>query len=181
MPALRYLPRYTIDDYRQWEGDWELWDGIPVAMTPSPFGKHQKLVAQLCRLLLNAIDASGCRTCEVLVECDWVISDDTVVRPDVSVVCGADVDRFIETPPSLIVEVLSGSTREKDRTAKFDLYQRQGVGYYLMIDSETGSTDAFRQGAGERYCRMPDTDTIAITLHDGCEIRIRLGTPPSSR
>ncbi|WP_261344782.1 hypothetical protein [Neorhodopirellula pilleata] len=29
MTALRkYVPHYTFADYRTWEGDWELWDGI---------------------------------------------------------------------------------------------------------------------------------------------------------
>ncbi len=27
--ALRYPPRYTIKDYLQWEGDWELVEGVP--------------------------------------------------------------------------------------------------------------------------------------------------------
>ncbi len=40
----KYMPRYTIDDYKLWEGDWELIDGIPFAMTPSPFGKYQKFL-----------------------------------------------------------------------------------------------------------------------------------------
>ena len=33
-----YKPRYTVDDYESWAGDWELWQGTAIAMTPSPFG-----------------------------------------------------------------------------------------------------------------------------------------------
>lgn len=43
----RYIPRYTIDDYQHWEGDWELIDGVPIAMTPSPFGHHERIVSRL--------------------------------------------------------------------------------------------------------------------------------------
>jgi hypothetical protein len=56
--AARYSPNYTIKDYRQWQGDWELWRGIAVAMTPSPFGKHGGLLVRICTALTNAIDLS---------------------------------------------------------------------------------------------------------------------------
>ena len=26
------LPRYTVEDYEKWKGDWELIDGIPYAL-----------------------------------------------------------------------------------------------------------------------------------------------------
>ena len=39
------LPHYTYDDYVQWEGRWELINGIPYAMTPAPSVKHQ-LISQ---------------------------------------------------------------------------------------------------------------------------------------
>ena len=38
--APKYQPHYTVDDYQHWEGDWELWNGVAVAMAPSPFGPH---------------------------------------------------------------------------------------------------------------------------------------------
>ncbi|WP_457626586.1 hypothetical protein [Persephonella sp.] len=34
--AEKYLPNYTVEDYKQWEGDWELIEGIAYAMVPSP-------------------------------------------------------------------------------------------------------------------------------------------------
>jgi hypothetical protein len=37
----KFIPRYTVADYRQWQGDWELLDGVAVSVTPSPFGIHQ--------------------------------------------------------------------------------------------------------------------------------------------
>ncbi len=51
--AKKYLPHYTIDDYQLWAGDWELWNGIAVAMTPSPFGRHQALASRLLVALQN--------------------------------------------------------------------------------------------------------------------------------
>ncbi|MGV3482793.1 MAG: Uma2 family endonuclease [Planctomycetaceae bacterium] len=174
MSLPKYLPHYTLADHRQWEGDWELWDGVPVAMTPSPFGPHQKLVAKLAQRLLNAIDAAACDDCTVVVELDWIVNDETVVRPDISVVCNADLDRFIETPPSLVVEVLSDSTEHKDRTAKFELYQSQGVRYYLMIDSRDGTSELHSLNESGRYRSMPVAGHIPLQLHTHCEIQLTL-------
>lgn len=109
-------PRYTVDDYMQWEGDWELWHGSPVSMTPSPNTSHQKVAVKLVRLLGDCIDRSPCHgQCEVLMELDWQVSDDTVVRPDVLVTCDPLPKERILSPPVFIAEVLSPSTSQKDR------------------------------------------------------------------
>lgn len=31
--AIQFAPRYTIDGYSLWQGDWELWEGIAIAMS----------------------------------------------------------------------------------------------------------------------------------------------------
>lgn len=36
------LPHYTYDDYAQWEGRWEIIEGVPYAMSPAPTIKHQQ-------------------------------------------------------------------------------------------------------------------------------------------
>lgn len=58
--APRYLPHYTVADHAAWEGDWELVDGVAVAMTPSPFGRHAERLSRLANSFWNAIDATGC-------------------------------------------------------------------------------------------------------------------------
>ncbi|QEG43386.1 Uma2 family endonuclease [Roseimaritima ulvae] len=102
----KFAPRYTIEQYVQWQGDWELWEGVAIAMTPSPSGIHQGVVTRLSRILGNAIEAEQCDA-EPFVELDWIISDDTVVRPDVLVVCGTPPDRHLEQTPTMVAEVLS--------------------------------------------------------------------------
>ncbi len=172
MPAPKYIPHYTFADYQQWDGDWELWNGIAVAMTPSPFGRHQKVLARLSQRLLNAIDAVGCVDCEVAVELDWVIANDTVVRPDVSVVCHADLDRYIDRPPSLIIEVLSESTEAKDRTAKFELYERQKVRYYMLIDPDTSKPEGYELHSDGTYRPMTCWPQATLELHANCRLQL---------
>ena len=171
MPAPKHIPHYTIADYSQWDGDWELWRGIPVAMTPSPFGRHQWVAGQLLTRLNTQLRAVGCSDCYALGETDWVIAEDTVVRPDIAVVCGEFPDRYITNVPRIVIEVLSQSTEQKDRTVKFELYQAEGVETYILVDPNKRTTEAHRLVAG-RYQPYPSTSSIQISLHSDCQIEL---------
>lgn len=69
--------------------------------------------------------------------------------PDISVVCGEaetlNNDNFNLLNPTLIIEVLSKSTKNYDRGDKFKLYRDiPTLKEYILIDSETISVEAFR-------------------------------------
>lgn len=115
--AIQYAPHYTIDDFRLWRGDWELWDGIAIAMTPSPFGRHPAILVALVRELSIATRQQACDA-TVLAELDWIVRSDTVVRPDVMIVCGDPPEKHLHQPPALVAEILSPSTRQNDLTYK---------------------------------------------------------------
>ena len=172
--AEKYIPHYTVDDYRHWQGDWELWQGFPVSMSPSPFGAHSKILASACSALKNAIDASACQA-TVLVELDWIIASDTVVRPDLVVVCGDAPERHLETRPEMIVEIFSASTRERDLTFKRQMYLEQRVPFYWMIDPEQKQLTVLRLESG-RYAEMPLSETIELTLCDGCSFEVPIAS-----
>jgi len=171
--APRYLPHYRVTDYQQWQGDWELWDGVAVAMSPSPFGRHQAIAATLFRLLANQIEANECLA-TAFYEIDWIMRDDAVVRPDMVVICGAIPERHIESVPALVVEVMSDVTRSRDTTHKRALYHEQHVPYYDVIvdpDSETITVDAL--DATREYQTVEVTDTIKLGVCDNCEIEFK--------
>ena len=50
----------AVADHAAWEGDWELVDGVAVAMTPGPFGRHAERLSRLAASFWNVIDAAGC-------------------------------------------------------------------------------------------------------------------------
>jgi len=133
--ASRYQPHYTVDDYRRWEGRWELWAGVAVAMSPSPTGRHAELLGRLIMVFGNAVEAALC-SATVLVEIDWIVSRDTVVRPDMTIVCGAPPEGHIERTPALVVEILSAATRDRDLVYKRALYEEQRVPWYVIADPE---------------------------------------------
>jgi Uma2 family endonuclease len=173
--AKKYIPHYSIEDYARWEGDWELWQGVPVSMAPGPFGRHQVVARRITRLLEDALLVSKCES-EVIPELDWIVSSDTVVRPDVLVVCGDPPERYLETPPALVVEVLSDSTRDRDRTYKRDLYESQGVPSYLIADPDSASWEAFVLGESGKYEAVPITNELKLTLCQDCEITLAIGS-----
>src|SRR5689334_2550335 len=106
--AVKILPYYTYEDYVQWEGKWELIDGIPYAMSPSATPKHQIIANTLGALFYIAL--KNCKHCKAAQATDFKIAEDTVVQPDLAVLCRPTDKKFIDFPPALVVEILSPST-----------------------------------------------------------------------
>jgi len=145
-PAIAYdnLPYYTHDDYVNWEGEWELIEGTPYAMAPAPYPKHQKIVARIWQELDTHLECSN-KKCEVYISpIDWKVNDDTVVQPDVALFCEETQKQYFSKTPPIVVEVLSKATALKDVTSKFDLYEREGVIYYIIIEPESEISDIFK-------------------------------------
>lgn len=179
--APKYEPRYTVDDYRLWEGRWELWNGFAVAMTPSPFGRHAKALTDVAVAFKQAVDAaagrsSGCHAV-VLVEIDWIVSRDTVVRPDLVVVCGGVPERHVESPPAIAVEVLSPATRDRDVSVKKELYLDRGVSWYVIVDPDAGAVELLERVVRDGHASWrsrPADGSIAMAICDQCHLTVAL-------
>ena len=131
MCAIEY---YTYEDYIKWEGDWELIFGQAIAMAPAPVINHQLLMVSISTQFYNQLEE--CEKCQILVEEDWKISDDTVVKPDVVVVCGNKNDKYISKTPEIVVEIISKSTAKRDEKIKFKIYEEEKVKYYMLVYPE---------------------------------------------
>jgi len=170
--AFSHIPNYTTDDYERWEGDWELWDGHPVSMSPSPSAKHQRVAGRLFVALGGSLgQQDGCH-CETFYEIDWRISKETVVRPDLMVVCEPVDTTWIEVTPALIVEVLSPGTASNDLKYKRELYAAKGVKYYLIVDPGAKTIEALALD-GDAYAPMhAGGESLSFDLHDGCAVSL---------
>lgn len=124
-------PHYTYDDYKHWEGDWELVRGVPYAMAPSPLKTHQNLASAIVANLYNQTE--NCLECEVLVEFDYKISNDTILRPDVVVTCNETNENYLMKAPEIVVEIISKSTALNDEIYKYNLYEKEKVKYYVLV------------------------------------------------
>jgi len=150
------LPHYTYADYISWEGRWELIEGIPYAMTPSPNIRHQRISQAIARLLDEALD--DCKRCKAILPVDWKVAENTVVQPDNLVVCYRPSGTFLTKAPSLIFEILSPATAEKDRRTKYAIYEREGVSYYCIVDPEDSTAKIYRLHDGRYVKQLDATD-----------------------
>jgi len=158
MGALRVedLPHYTYDDYKIWEGKWELIDGVPYSMAPSPIFEHQNISIEIAFELKQKL--KNCKNCKQIAALDWKISNDTVVCPDNCVVCTKNKTDFITTVPKIIFEVLSPSTKKKDRTIKYNIFQEQGVKYYILVEPKGNFAEVYKLVDG--YYKLEGEFTI---------------------
>jgi len=131
MPAL-VLETYTYDDYKKWDGEWELIYGHPYAMAPSPVGKHQYVMGRIIYNLNKKLEELGCNECFVLGEIDYIISNDTVLKPDVALICG-NIPKYIKTPPIAIFEIISPATKLRDEITKKEIYIKAGVENLFLV------------------------------------------------
>lgn len=131
--TLAYSEKYTVEDYRLWQGDWELIRGEAFAMTPSPNFLHQQISGKIFRQLDEKLEK--CTHCNAVFETDVEFSEYIVVRPDCMVICYEPEDKLTKAP-ELVFEVISKSTAKRDEILKFDLYQSEGVSYYIIVYPE---------------------------------------------
>ena len=137
------IPRYTYKDYKNWKEDWELIEGYPFQLLPSASFKHSRIQSKLIIQAGLSMPGSDKCSCEICNELDWILSDQTVVRPDIMIVCNEIKENFLTFPPNLIIEILSPSNIKTDRVIKFDLYQESGVQVYIMVDPNKETAEVY--------------------------------------
>jgi Uma2 family endonuclease len=167
----------------------EIIDGV-LYVSPSPSLPHQFTLGKLYQAIANFLDANPVG--EVyLAPFDVVFTRHDVVEPDLLFVATARLevltDKNVSGPPDLVVEVLSPGTRRVDLALKRDLFEREGVKEYWIIDPIEGTVDVFRR-EGSRLVeleRLTQADGIVLTspLLPGFEILLprlfRATTNPS--
>jgi Uma2 family endonuclease/predicted DNA-binding transcriptional regulator AlpA len=172
---------YTYQDYLhlpEKEGySYEVLDGTLVC-EPAPIVQHQRVSRRLQRLLEDyffVADPGG----EVLnAPLDVTLSDTNVVQPDLMYISelrsGIIEEQRINGAPNLVVEILSPTTRGKDRIRKRMIYERLGVPHYWIVDPEARAIEAYaiqgnayvlRAGAcEEEIFAHPDFPGLSVEL-----------------
>ncbi|MEO6454615.1 MAG: Uma2 family endonuclease [Ginsengibacter sp.] len=173
--AVKILPHYTYEDYCNWEGRWELIDGIPYAMSPAPIPLHQLVSANLIYEFINAIKKNKCKHFKVYDFIDVKVSEDTILQPDVSIVCKQIEKKFLDFPAILVVEILSPVTAFKDRHVKFSLYEKMGIKYFLIIDIERKIIEINTLTDNQyELTTYPGSQPFLFILEDDCLIDVEL-------
>jgi Uma2 family endonuclease len=143
----------TYQDYAALPDDggrYELHEG-ELSVTPAPGTRHQGVSINLASALHAHVQARGLGQV-FAAPCDVILSDTTVVRPDILYVATDRAvrisERGIEGAPTLVVEILSPSTRVADQDTKLRLYAGYGVPWYWIVDPDARTVEVFRLEAG---------------------------------
>ena len=155
------LPEYTYDNYQQWEGDWELIEGVPYSMVPAPAKIHQMLVGYIFSEIASNTD--DCPNCEILIDEDWKLNSKTVLKPDVAVVFNDENPNYITKTPEIIFEVLSPLTAKRDEGLKFKLYEAAGVKYCILVYPEDLVAKIYKHN-DEKLRKAAECDTEVFTF-----------------
>jgi len=166
---------FTYDDYCVWDDEsgtrWELIDGWAYAMA-APTLTHQRISRRLLKRFEDFLEG---KICEVFAApCDVRLnfhkSDDTVVQPDLIVVCDpaklAD-GKSVKGAPDLVIEILSPSTRVHDKKIKLKQYCHAGVKEIWFVDPDTKGVDVI----------LPGDSTQPYVMYT-CDEQIEVGVLP---
>jgi Uma2 family endonuclease len=155
----------TYGDYRRWPEDdrWELIDGEPYAMAPSPSRRHQAIVGELLRQVANHLLNRPCEVYSAPFDVRLPVAEEadedilTVVQPDLAVICDlAKLDEHgCRGAPDWVIEVTSPSTAVRDQIQKLALYERSGVREYWIVHPADHLVTARMLGQDGRY-GLPD-------------------------
>lgn len=144
MRVLEKNKRYTYQDYCQWGDEiWELIDGIPFDNSSGQPTRHQLIRGYIGVEIHNALEKRN--SVIFMSPVDVVLTDYDVVQPDILVVCDPKkiTKKNIQGAPDLIIEILSPSTSKRDRWTKKQLYERNGVKEYIIVDGEGAFSEQY--------------------------------------
>lgn len=148
MATLPASLKFTYEEYCAFPEDGkrhEIIDGDHYG-TPAPLTKHQRIVANLHRLIGHIIHEKKLGLV-FSAPIDVLLSNVDVVQPDFLFVSRARhsiiSEANIQGAPDLVVEILSKSTRKNDEGIKRLLYERAHVQEYWIIDPMTETVKQF--------------------------------------
>lgn len=177
MPHQTLPRRVTYDDYCTFPDDGKRYEVLEgeVYMTPAPSPQHQFAGRQLQRVL-EAYFRDPEDHLVLNAPLDVILAPDDVVQPDLVVVPrGPQLSkRGVEGAPTLLVEVLSPSRPEYDRTTKARRYAARGVVHFWVVDPDARTLECYRlvdgiyrldvSGMGSSDVTVPGFPGLSIPL-----------------
>jgi Uma2 family endonuclease len=165
--ALKKEAYYTYEDYCLWDTEerYELIDGVPYMMSPAPGMRHQLVSMELAAIFHDYLKDKSCKAVAspIDVRLNADAEDDTVVQPDLLIVCDrAKIDeRGIKGAPDLIVEIISPSSEAYDSGAKLNRYLAAGVRECWIVDPISHIIRVYTKNAdGEEAMKAYGRDAI---------------------
>ena len=135
--------RYSYGDYLTWEGPerYQLINGEAFLMA-SPSVMHQAILREISYQFTAWLRGKPCQVffapLDVRLFPEEDNSDDTVVQPDLLVVCDEKklAKNSVNGAPDLVIEIMSPSNSHRELFLKFQYYLEAGVREYWIIYPE---------------------------------------------
>ena len=173
---------FTYADYKDWDSTtgerFELIYGEAYALA-APSSYHQSILTELVRQFANFFVGKPCKVYpapfDVRLFYEEDESDDTVVQPDLSVICDAEKrgKDGCHGAPDFIAEILSPSNTAIEMEQKFLLYREAGVREYWVFDPEHKALHAYIFNIGSIFPRTyRASDTAAVEIFPGLSIEL---------
>lgn len=184
MPLPIKKTQYTFNDLLGWEEN-ELFEIIngELFLMATPSTTHQMISGEIFRQIANYLVGKKCKVISApfsvrLFEQDNDTPEDvdTVVEPDISIIC--DMDKLdahgCKGAPDMVVEILSPSSLRHDRLVKLNLYQKAKVHEYWIVDPENKAVQVFlHDGDFLRIFEEYEAKDVAkVNVLDGCFIEL---------
>ena len=177
LPQKDEYKEYTYEEWLELDNneDTELIDGIVYlrygpGKHSGPSTRHQRISKRIAFTL--EIFLQG-KTCELFYDLTVRLNKNTVVRPDISVICDPDKldDRGCNGAPDLIIEILSPSNPGTDMWVKYNKYLIASVKEYWIVDPIKNSVLVYILADGDYLDKyFSQKDIIPVTTLPGCEI-----------
>lgn len=184
MPLPIKKTRYTFNDLLAWEEN-ELFEIIngELFLMATPSTTHQMISGEIFRQIANYLAGKKCKVISAPFSVrlfeqndDTPAEVDTVVEPDISIIC--DMDKLdthgCKGAPDMVVEILSPSSLRHDRLVKLNLYQKAKVREYWIVDPENKAVQVFlHDGDFLRIFEEYEAKDVAkVNVLDGCFIEL---------
>jgi len=172
-PELRYTKsRFTIEEYLEFEKKslekHEYFQGEIFAMAGAD-ARHNVIFSNLFGEIAYKLKGKPCKPFGSDLRI-YVEQNTLFTYPDISIICGeivpSKVDKDTAILPTVLIEILSRSTRKYDQDGKFKLYREiPSLREFILVDSEAIGIEAYRINQRghwelEEYKSLEDIFTI---------------------
>ena len=184
LPKAEPNRRFTYADYKSWElkpGErYELIRGVAFAMAGANT-THQIISRRIFLQLGNHLEGKSCQAfyapfdVRLFYEEELGEDDDTVVQPDIMVVCDESKigGEGIRGAPDLVVEIISPSNTVFEMAEKHDLYEEAGVREYWVVNPKDNevTVHCLRDGVFDSEIYKA-ADTVPVGVLPGLSIEL---------
>lgn len=166
--------------HQESEERYEYIDG-EIYLLASPRTAHQIALTELFVIFYNFFQEKKCTPMVAPYDIELSRSPESIniVQPDIMIICDLEEklneNDYYKGIPSLVVEVLSISTRRKDMIKKLDLYMSSGVNEYWIVnpDNKEVTVYLFEDKNISNNATYKNTESVQSFIFEGLSAEIR--------